>query len=29
MVVGGAGIQLRENAAEQYLAYKLVDSNTD
>jgi ribosomal protein L13E len=28
-VVGGAGIQLRENAAEQYLAYKLVDSNTD
>jgi hypothetical protein len=28
-VVGGAGIQLREDAAEQYLAYKLVDSNTD
>jgi hypothetical protein len=28
-VVVGAGIQLREDAAEQYLAYKLVDSNTD
>jgi hypothetical protein len=28
-VVGGAGIQLREDAAEQYLVYKLVDSNTD
>jgi hypothetical protein len=28
-VVGGAGIQLREDAVEQYLAYKLVDSNTD
>jgi hypothetical protein len=28
-VVGGTGIQLREAAAEQYLAYKLVDSNTD
>jgi hypothetical protein len=28
-VVGGAGIQLREDAAEQYLAYKLVDSNAD
>jgi hypothetical protein len=28
-VVGGAGIQLREDAAEQYLAYKLVNSNTD
>jgi hypothetical protein len=28
-VVGGANIQLREDAAEQYLAYKLVDSNTD
>jgi hypothetical protein len=28
-VVGGAGIQLREDAADQYLAYKLVDSNTD
>jgi hypothetical protein len=28
-VVGGAGIELREDAADQYLAYKLVDSNTD
>jgi hypothetical protein len=28
-VVGGAGIQMRENAAEQYLAYKLIDSNAD
>jgi hypothetical protein len=28
-VVGGAGIQLREDAAEKNLAYKLVDSNTD
>jgi hypothetical protein len=28
-VVRGAGIQLREDAAEQYLAYKLIDSNTD
>jgi hypothetical protein len=28
-VVGGADIQLREDTAEQYLAYKLVDSNTD
>jgi hypothetical protein len=28
-VVGGADIQLREVATEQYLAYKLVDSNTD
>jgi hypothetical protein len=28
-VVGGTGIQLREDAAEQYLAFKLVDSNTD
>jgi hypothetical protein len=27
-VVGGDDIQLREDAAEQYLAYKLVDSNT-
>jgi hypothetical protein len=26
-VVGGAGIQMREDAAEQYLAYKLIDSN--
>jgi hypothetical protein len=28
-VVGGAGIQMREDAAEQYLAYKLLDSNQD
>jgi hypothetical protein len=28
-VVGGAGIQMREDAAEQYLAYKLIDSNKD
>jgi hypothetical protein len=28
-VVGGAGIQMHEDAAEQYLAYKLVDSNQD
>jgi hypothetical protein len=28
-VAGGAGIQMREDAAEQYLAYKLVDSNQD
>jgi hypothetical protein len=28
-VVGGADIQLREDIAEKYLAYKLVDSNTD
>jgi hypothetical protein len=26
-VVGGAGIQMREDDAEQYLAYKLIDSN--
>jgi hypothetical protein len=26
-VVGGAGIQIREDAADQYLAYKLIDSN--
>jgi hypothetical protein len=26
-LVGGASIQLREDAAEQYLAYKLIDSN--
>jgi hypothetical protein len=26
-VVGGAGIQIREDAAEQYLSYKLIDSN--
>jgi hypothetical protein len=28
-VVGGASIQMREDAAEQYLAYKLIDSNAD
>jgi hypothetical protein len=28
-VVGGADIQMREDAVEQYLAYKLVDSNQD
>jgi hypothetical protein len=28
-VVRGAGIQLREDAADQYLAYKLIDSNQD
>jgi hypothetical protein len=28
-VVEGAGIQMREDAAEQYLAYKLIDSNQD
>jgi hypothetical protein len=28
-VVGGAGIQMREDAAEQYLAYNLIDSNQD
>jgi hypothetical protein len=28
-VVGGAGIQMREDAVEQYLAYKLIDSNQD
>jgi hypothetical protein len=28
-VVGGAGIQMREDASEQYLAYKLIDSNAD
>jgi hypothetical protein len=28
-VVGGAGIQMREDAAEQYLAYKLIDSKQD
>jgi hypothetical protein len=28
-VVGGVGIQMREDAAEQYLAYKLIDSNQD
>jgi hypothetical protein len=29
LVVGGAGIQMREDAAEQYLSYKLIDSNQD
>jgi hypothetical protein len=28
-VVGGAGIQMREDVTEQYLAYKLIDSNQD
>jgi hypothetical protein len=28
-VVGGAGIQMWEDAAEQYLSYKLIDSNQD
>jgi hypothetical protein len=28
-VDGGAGIQMREDAAEQYLSYKLIDSNQD
>jgi hypothetical protein len=28
-VVGGAGIQMRVDAAEQYLSYKLIDSNQD
>jgi hypothetical protein len=28
-VVGGAGIQMREDAVGQYLAYKLIDSNQD
>jgi hypothetical protein len=28
-VVGGAGIQIREDAADQYLVYKLFDSNQD
>jgi hypothetical protein len=28
-VVGGAGIQMREDATEQYLAYKMIDSNQD
>jgi hypothetical protein len=28
-VFGGAGIQMREDAAEQYLSYKLIDSNQD
>jgi hypothetical protein len=28
-VVGGVGIQIREDATEQYLSYKLIDSNQD
>jgi hypothetical protein len=28
-VVGGARIQMRENAADQYLSYELVESNQD
>jgi hypothetical protein len=28
-VVSGAGIQMRKDAAEQYLSYKLIDSNQD
>jgi hypothetical protein len=28
-VVGGAGIQMREDTVDQYLAYKLIDSNQD
>jgi hypothetical protein len=28
-VVGGAGIQMREDVTDQYLAYKLIDSNQD
>jgi hypothetical protein len=28
-VVGGAGIQMREDATEKYLSYKLIDSNQD
>jgi hypothetical protein len=28
-VVRGAGIQMREDADEQYLSYKLIDSNQD
>jgi hypothetical protein len=28
-VVGGVGIQMCEDATEQYLAYKLIDSNQD
>jgi hypothetical protein len=27
--VGGAGIQMCEDVAEQYLTYKLIDSNQD
>jgi hypothetical protein len=28
-VVGGAGVQMREDAAHQYLSYKLIESNQD
>jgi hypothetical protein len=28
-VVGGAGIKMWEDAADQYLSYKLIDSNQD
>jgi hypothetical protein len=28
-VVGGVGIHMREDAADQYLAYKLIESNQD
>jgi hypothetical protein len=28
-VVGGPGIQMREDDAKQYFAYKLIDSNQD
>jgi hypothetical protein len=28
-VVGGVGIQMREDAADQYLSYKLMESNQD
>jgi hypothetical protein len=28
-VVGGAGIQMHEDTTEQYLSYKLIDSNQD
>jgi hypothetical protein len=28
-VVGGAGIQMLEDAFDQYLSYKLIDSNQD
>jgi hypothetical protein len=28
-VLRGAGIQMREDAAEPYLSYKLIDSNQD
>jgi hypothetical protein len=29
LVVGGAGVQMREDAADQYLSYKLIESNQD